>query len=626
MNIKFENIKIHYFMSFGSTELNLNSSGYTMVSGVNNNPDDMARSNGSGKSSIFEAIIWALTGETIRGTKDIVNKASTDGTFVELNFNIDNDTYKVIRYKDYAKIGTNLKVFINGEDKSGKGIRDTEKILEQLIPDLTASLIGSVIILGQGLPQRFTNNTPSGRKDVLEKLSKSDFMIEDIKDKLSSRKIQLNEDLRYTEDLILANTSKKELLDKQLQKLKEDKALLVPVDFDAEIAKNQKQLDFLIDNQIDCYNLSLKLEEAVNNKLKEYQDWTAKVNDNYLHECTVLDKQYNLVAEQRNIISIESDIKSREAEIKRLESIKDVCPTCGQKLPDVHKVDTTTYKVELDSIKESLKIVQENYTNKSNELKLKKQAVFEKLNKDTESIKLEGQELRKQLNETNEENNSYLKEINNLKLTIDKIKLNKESYEKQSQTIDKDISDCECSIENISKEILYNNIERDRLKQKIDIVNKMTTIATRDFRGFLLSEVINFIKQRAIHYSLNIFETDKIDFKLDGNNILISYCDKQYENLSGGEKQKVDLIIQFAIRDMLVQFSNFSSNILVLDEIFDNLDDIGCQRVLNLITNSFVDVSSIFIITHHTDIDIPYDSRIVVTKNDTGISEIAYET
>ena len=150
----------------------------------------------------------------------------------------------------------------------------------------------------------------------------------------------------------------------------------------------------------------------------------------------------------------------------------------------------------------------------------------------------------------------------------------------------------------------------------------MTTIATRDFRGFLLSSIIEFISSKSKEYAKEIFDTDKITFKLDGNNIYIGYNDKQYENLSGGEKQKVDLIIQFAIRDMLSRYLDFSSNILVLDEIFDNLDEVGCQKVLNLISNKLVDIESIFIITHHTDISIPYDNELVIVKGKDNISRV----
>ena len=161
MLLKFESLVLHNFLSFGDVEVNLDDQGYVLVKGTNNCKLDNAKSNGSGKSSIWEAIVWAITGDTIRGTKDVISKYGSNGTYVEIVFKVDSDTYKIIRYKEYSNIGTNLKVFINGEDKSGKGIRDTEKLLEQYLPDVNSSLIGSVIILGQGLPQRFTNNTPS---------------------------------------------------------------------------------------------------------------------------------------------------------------------------------------------------------------------------------------------------------------------------------------------------------------------------------------------------------------------------------------------------------------------------------------------------------------------------------
>ena len=168
----------------------------------------------------MEAICYALTGETIRGVKDVVNMFREGGTAVELTFTVDTDEYTIIRYKDHKKFKTDLKIFVNGQDKSGKGIRDSQKLLESYLPDLTSSLVGSVILLGQGLPQRFTNNTPAGRKEVLEKLSKSDFMIDDLKHRLTERKIYLNSELRKAEDNLLAIQSKVITLNNQIVEAK----------------------------------------------------------------------------------------------------------------------------------------------------------------------------------------------------------------------------------------------------------------------------------------------------------------------------------------------------------------------------------------------------------------------
>lgn len=138
-----------------------------------------------------------------------------------------------------------------------------------------------------------------------------------------------------------------------------------------------------------------------------------------------------------------------------------------------------------------------------------------------------------------------------------------------------------------------------------------------------MKNVIDYIDNRAKDYCEDIFNTRLLDFILDGNNIDIRYCNKQYETLSGGEKQKLDLIIQFAIRDMLCQFLDLRCNILAVDECFDALDVDGCDRLLDLFSKKFSDVSSLFIISHHTDLAIPCDSIITVTKNENGVSSVA---
>ena len=71
MKIIFKNICLHNFLSFEDATLKLNDCGYILIQGQNNNPIDLASSNGSGKSALLEAISWCLTGETIRGSKEV---------------------------------------------------------------------------------------------------------------------------------------------------------------------------------------------------------------------------------------------------------------------------------------------------------------------------------------------------------------------------------------------------------------------------------------------------------------------------------------------------------------------------------------------------------------------------
>ena len=83
---------------------------------------------------------------------------------------------------------------------------------------------------------------------------------------------------------------------------------------------------------------------------------------------------------------------------------------------------------------------------------------------------------------------------------------------------------------------MYNNNDSDEFKKHIELINKMETSIKRDFRGYLLSNIILYINHKCKEYAINIFNNDNIEFKLDGNNISISYNNKEYENLSGGER------------------------------------------------------------------------------------------
>lgn len=616
MVIKFKSVSINNFMSFEKASVSLDNQGFVLVSGVNNNKDDSAKSNGSGKSSLWESIVWCLTGETIRGIKQVSNKYVNNGACVELLFSIDDTEYKLIRSKDNKEFGTNLKIFVNNVDKSGKGIRDSEKILAELLPDLTSSLLGAVVVLGQGLPQRFTNNTPSGRKGVLERLSKSDFMIEDIKNKLSNRKIYLTNELRKFEDEILSLESKKSVVQSQLDK--DEKFLNEQpfIDFTNEYTHFETILSSL-KNDINYYSTKLVESEKSGKEISDrYNQFDLDFKDFQLKNATAYSEKIDPIVKER--MQNQFKISQLTKDISNAKNIKDICPTCGQKLPDVHKIDTSDMEKELSN----LTILNENLNNQVQALKK------ESCDKEEEFKKLQEVEKEKTKLELDKARNEYKEFLNNKDKTTNELHKNElelenlKGIESRLNVVHDSISNYKKELEQIAEKLLYNIIEKDKLNSRLEIVSKMITLATRDFRGFLLSEIITYIDSKVKEYSLKVFNHTNISFILNGNNIDIFYCDKQYEALSGGEKQKVDLMVQFALRDMLCKFLNFSSNILVLDEIFDNLDSIGCQKVLDLISTKLIDVSSIYIVTHHSDISIPSDSELIVVKDDDGISRI----
>jgi DNA repair exonuclease SbcCD ATPase subunit len=151
----------------------------------------------------------------------------------------------------------------------------------------------------------------------------------------------------------------------------------------------------------------------------------------------------------------------------------------------------------------------------------------------------------------------------------------------------------------------------------------MDTLIKRDFRGYLLENIIKYIDQVAKEYCNIVFGTKELNVYLDGNALDISYCGKMFDNLSGGEKQRVDLILQFALRKMLNAYLNTSSNILVLDEITDFLDKQSCKAIMKLIELELINIESVFVVSHHaTELELPIDSELKIVKNEYGISEV----
>ena len=619
MHINFRKLTLHNFLSFGHSTIEFEDDGFIRVTGINENPDDLAVSNGSGKSSLWEAIVWALTGDTIRGTKQVANIYGEDGTYVELEFDVDSNHYNILRSKDHKEYKTNIRILIDGKDCSGKGIRDSEKLLAQYLPDITASLLGSVIILGQGLPQKFTNNSPSGRKEVLEKLSKSDFMIEDLKSRVTSRRLELHKTIREIEDNILASTTTKNYLQEQIQVSQKALESLDGSDLQRQLNNAQSELSVYQSEKESAQSSADSTQQSINDINQQLQQLAESTHQ---HEMEVEAEYKERLTEAEFTASrLNAERNSKAREITRIENIKDICPTCGQKLPDVHKPDTTELRNELSQLEVDYKSAEEA----RQAIKKEQDTKLSLISSDFVTKKLE---LTSSLAEAVKLSEGYREAVRDADLRINLANSKISELQRLLAQLETTIQNYQQTIENnsnkireLDEQLMYNNSEKDLQQTHLDVVNKFETALKRDFRGFLLSTIIEYIQQRAKIYSEVIFETDKVGFCLDGNNIDITYLDKAYENLSGGEKQKIDLIIQFSIRDMLCNHLGFTSNVLVLDEVFDGLDMIGCQRVLDVIS-SLTDIKNIFIVTHRKDLSIPTDKEIVVVKSSSGISEI----
>lgn len=622
MKLQFNSIHIENFLSIGCADIPLNDNGYVLVSGINNSKSDSALSNGSGKSSIFDSILWALTGETIRGASSVTNINGNDGALVEIDISVDDRDYSIRRTKDHSRYKTSLQILSDGEDLSGKGIRDSEKILQNLLPDINASVLGSVVLLGQGLPMRFTNNKPSERKAMLESLSKSDYMVEDLKNRIAERKEELTAELRSYEAKRIAVETEISCSEAQLDGLKRELAELPSEEsLVAEVREHERELD-------EC---SADLEKA-NANYMEYNSELVRLRGELLSldadkkakiatETSVLVEKLNALANRKTILQCtHKELSNKIADKKK---VRDVCPTCGQKLLGVTLPNTVLEESQLMACNDELSSVQNEIvllTSEKEKLEAKivlstqdrRNSIIESGSKARE----ESLRLKSYCEEKTKTNATLLEELAGMRERLASLS------KTRAETVRK-IGELSDLISEKTKEKSYIDNSMEELSSRLSIISKFATIVSRDFRGYLLKNYIDFIDSRAKNYANRVFGNKNISFVLDGNNINILFNGKAYENLSGGERQKIDLIVQLSIRDMLCTNLGFSCNILAVDELFDNLDAVGCKNVVDLITTDLNDISSVFIITHHSaDISIPCDREIVVTKGDDGISEV----
>ena len=618
--IQFKKVIVHNFGSYGHVELGLQNRGFCLVSGQNNYTKDNALSNGSGKSFLWSAICYALTGETISGIKANLKNIHIDEPecWVQLDFLYNKDLFSLVRT---VAPKSDLKIFKNDIDLSGKGIRESEKKLQDLLPELTKDLIASTIIIGQGMPNKFSSFSPSGRKDLLERLTKSDFMIEDLKTRIQARQQELSEKVREFEDSLLANRTQLNGHISNVERLKASIEGKQRPDFDTLIKTQESKLAQSEQQKANLEVLIKSLEEnleTLNASLLELTAEKGKVSNTELAAYT---ESYTKLSTEK--ARLEFDIQNLNKEIAKLKAIVDTCPTCGQHIPNVQKPSTEYMEQNLQAAQaalDNIKLdIQKCNTQHQEYLNQIENAFSEDISTFNKLI-LEG---RANLQSVRADYSSCTATLDFEKTAYNKLIYDRQNWDSYIKRQQDELARLEAEVARLTNVIAITSLAKEDYDQRISIVKKMDQLTKRDFRGFLLTNIINYIDSKAKDYCAIVFGTRELMLEINGNALDITYCGKAFDGLSGGEKQRVDLILQLAIRDLLTSYLGLSANILVLDEITDFLDKKSCKAVMQLLEKELQTVESVFIISHHVEeLEIPVDSEIKVIKNEHGISEL----
>ena len=586
INLMFLSLNIEGFQSIGSAAIDFDNLGTCFIKGVNNY-DSKTKSNGSGKSSLLLSIYWLLFGKTPAGIgNSVVNKFSDIGCSVELSIKIDGIIYDIRRSQNHKKYKTNLVILKDFKDISGRNKSDSEKVIRDII-GIDEEVFSQMVFLSQGFANRFAIYTPKARKELLESLYNIDERLETFISDLKIKESIIKNDIDDKTKKVLEFNTKIQMLENIIQI--NNKNISITNDKISELMSTKSNI-----TEADISNLQTQCDELTNQ--------VEKINEKYI-AC-----QSNLSTINKTISDLQIQRQKLEREIAGFSNNK-VCPTCGTLLEDYEhnehiQMHISELKIEIESIDELIA----DWNKKQVEIN----DVIVKINNKMLTMKQQRDTVRFELSKKNAEYQNELQKNTQIDSYQDKIL----EYTELINNATKEINDY------VDEVRLLTNT-KDKKEKDLEILQHSIRLANNQFKSYLLENIVSLLNNKLKELSTSLFENEII--RIDGDNKLDIYVgDKTYEQCSGGEQRRVDVAIIIAQRFLAQQMNAISSNILILDEVFDGLDDTSFGIVLDLLSDEIQDVESTFIISHRDIKEIPFDKIITVTKNQNQISTIEF--
>ena len=532
--IHFKNIRWKNFLSTGNQfiEVHLDKAPTTLIVGEN----------GSGKSTILDALTFSLFGKPFRriNKPQLVNSVNNGGTLAEVEFDIGNKSYMVRR-----GIKKNIfEIFVDGKrlNQDAK-IADQQEYLENTILKLNNKSFTQIVVLGSASFTPFMQLKSTDSRAIIEDLL--DIQIFSIMNGLLKFRMADNkEENSSTNVKIELTTGHIDTTQNLINDLKKNKKEAIKHNLE-DIEKNQKEVG--------------KLNNNVDELLKSIS------NDDSSNELTQLEKFKEGI--ERNMLKAEQEIEFYEQ--------NDTCGTCNQELSEDHKTKMISEHHGKMHQSGSALI---SLSDKINDAKSK----MDKVNK----IQVTIRQYQNQIQAINQ----YVEKLKN---QITEIELREDDVEEKTKKL-KELKE-DLKINNEKKELLSFT---KQLYETAYVLLKDSGIKTRIIKQYLpiMNKLIN--KYLA---SMDFF----VSFNLDENfneTIKSRHRDEfTYDSFSEGEKMRIDLALLFTWRTIAKMKNSINTNLLILDEVFDSsLDANGTEEFLSII-NNLGGKQNVFIISHKGD-------------------------
>lgn len=570
--LKLTRLIMKNFFSHKDTTIDLTEKrGLVLIEG--RTEDGRYDSNGSGKSTILEGIVYALSGNTLRnvGVNDVVNRKEKKNTKVQLDFYQDGISYSVSRYRKDKEHGDSLVVLKNGENISRRLNKDTQELLDGIV-GVPYKVLVSTVLLGEGLSSRFTQLSDPEKKSLIESTLNLQYDLGKCKDIVSDRLKSLKWSQAECTGKISTLQSTLEVdVDSLRREIEHSESLLITLR--SSDVENEKQIEAQravvapIDAKINVIQGALRDVQMLNYQLSSLDTEVA----NYVKEITHL-----------------------------CETPTPVCSHCHQPISSesVKQEMLQDLKKKVSDGTEQMKVWQSQLNNLPT-----KEILEEKLASLYELTKTSYDQLNKLYYEQSEIRTSITTE--SLKISHNRSLL--EAYSQNQSAYE----EAQATLRQIESEIR----EYEYLQKLFSPTGLLVAI---------LQEASSYINERIRVYS-EILLDKSYSISFEKGKITLQETGKStYQSLSNGEKRRLDIALQFSLHDYVHTYCGLKFNILFIDEVLDTLDETGVNNIIEVLNmkREYCGLTSVFVITHNSSLKTMFDTVITVSKDIEGISRI----
>jgi len=567
MSFKIKNLTVRNFMSVGnvSQAVAFDKENLTLVLGSNLDlgGDDGGHRNGTGKTTICNALSYALYGQALTNIKkeNLINKVNGKGMLVTVEFEKNNNKYKIER----GRKPNVLKLFVNDsqitteneDDESQGDSRETQKAIEQML-EMSHTMFKHLVALNT-YTEPFLSMRAGDQREIIEQL----LGITMLSDKAEILKAALKE----TKDSIIAETANIEAIKRANDNIQKSIDGLISRS-SAWASKKEQDLASLIKSIETLATVDINNELEKHGQLKTWEENNKKITGLLKQKATL----------ESALIQAE---KSSDKYQKELEKLKNkTCPACEQDLHDhkheemsqlaqKHYDDTNEYGNKLGN--ELIPIL--------NELELigvqpKRPITFYDTEAEALGHKNNLERLENRLTERADELNPYEEQIEELKNSA-------------------------------LQEINWDTVnELGKLRDHQEYLLKLLTNKDSFIRKKIIDQNLKYLNTRLGYYIDKLGLPHKVVFQ---NDLTVEITqlgqDLDFDNLSRGERNRLILSISFAFRDVWESLYQ-SINLLFIDELIDSgMDSAGVESSLAVLKKMSRERNkNIYLISHKDEL------------------------